>query len=87
MRFVDEGHARACKMPQLVALKRVFMGKDVTYNMKLQVMKEALFLKELPSTHFVKLYHSFFERNEHDNWYFYLVMDYAAKGDLLKNLI
>ena len=26
MRFVDEGHARACKMPQLVALKRVFMG-------------------------------------------------------------
>ena len=50
-------------------------------------MKEALFLKELPSTHFVKLYHSFFEKNEHGNLYFYLLMEYAAKGDLLKNLI
>ena len=26
MKFVDEGHARACKMPQLVAVKKVFMG-------------------------------------------------------------
>ena len=55
--------------------------------MKLQVQKEALFLKELPSTHFVKLYHSFFEQNEHQNWYFYMLMEYASKGDLLKNLI
>ena len=37
MKFVDEGHARACKMPRFVALKRVFMGKTVTNNMKLQV--------------------------------------------------
>ena len=50
-------------------------------------MKEALFLKELPSTHFIKLYHSFFEKNEHGNWYFYIVMEHAAKGDLLTNLI
>ena len=63
------------------------MGKYVTNNMKLQVQKEALFLKELPSSHFVKLYHSFFEQNEHGNWYFNLIMEYAAKGDLLTNLI
>lgn len=74
-------------MPVKVALKRVFMGRHVTQNMKLQVQKEALFLKELPSVYFVKLFHSFFEQNEHGNWYFYLVMEYAAKGDLLKNLI
>ena len=61
VRFVDENFAKACKMPPKVALKRVFMGKYVNNNMKLQVMKEALFLKELPSTHFVQLYHSFFE--------------------------
>ena len=61
VRFADEGQARACKMPTRVALKRVFMGKHVNNNMKLQTMKEALFLKELPSTHFIKLYHSFFE--------------------------
>ena len=35
----------------------------------------------------MKLYHSFFEKNEHGNLYFYLLMEYAAKGDLLKNLI
>ena len=87
VRFVDEGMARACKMPPRVALKRVFMGKQVTVNMKLQVQKEALFLKELPSTHFIKLYHSFFEVNEHGNWYFYLVMEHASRGDLLSNLI
>lgn len=61
VRFVDENFAKACKLPVKVALKRVFMGKYVTNNMKLQVQKEALFLKELPSTHFIKLYHSFFE--------------------------
>lgn len=78
VKFADEGMAKACKMPMLVALKRVFMGKYVTQNMKLQVQKEALFLKELPSTHFIKLYHSFFEQNEHGNWYFYLVTEYAS---------
>ena len=26
MKFIDDGHARACKMPRFVALKRVFMG-------------------------------------------------------------
>jgi len=35
VRFVDEGMARACRMPNKVALKRVFMGKHVTNNMKL----------------------------------------------------
>ena len=34
VKFVDEGYARACKMPTKVALKRVFMGKNVTTNMK-----------------------------------------------------
>ena len=51
------------------------------------MQKEALFLKELPSTHFINLFHSFFEQNEHGNWYFYLVMEYAQQGDLLTNLI
>jgi len=37
VRFVDENMARAYKMPLKVALKRVFMGKHVTNNMKLQV--------------------------------------------------
>ena len=44
-------------------------------------------MKELPSSHFVKLLHYFFEQNEHGNMYFYIVMEYAAKGDLLTNLI
>ena len=35
VKFADEGMARACKMPMSVALKRVFMGKYVTQNMKL----------------------------------------------------
>ena len=35
VRFVDENFAKACKMPVKVALKRVFMGKYVTNNMKL----------------------------------------------------
>ena len=37
VRFVDENFAKACKMPLKVALKRVFMGKYVNNNMKLQV--------------------------------------------------
>lgn len=55
--------------------------------MRQQVQREALFLKELPSTHFIKLYHSFFEQNGHGNWYFFLAMEYASQGDLQSNLI
>ena len=30
VRFLDEDMARACKMPVRVALKRVFMGQNIT---------------------------------------------------------
>ena len=34
VRFLDEDMARACKMPVRLALKRVFIGKSLTQNMR-----------------------------------------------------
>ena len=70
-----------------MALKRVHVGSFVNEQVKQQVMREAQFMQELPSTHFVQCYHSFFEDRKHLGWYFYLVMEHASNGDLLNNLI
>ena len=63
------------------------MGKQVTQQQKQSVRKEALFLKRLNSPLFVRVYHSFFEQNEHGSWYFCIMMEYGEKGDLLKHFI
>ena len=63
------------------------MGKRVSNRQRQSVMKEAKFLKDLPSKYFIKLYHSFFEQNEHESWYFCILMEYAQNGDLMSHYI
>ena len=41
----------------------------------------------MQNNHFIKVYHSFFDTDENDLVNFYIIMEFAEKGDLLSYFI
>jgi len=68
---------RKFRLPEYMAMKKVYMGNYISTQQRANVMKEAKFLKNLSNPNLIQLYLSFFEQNDRGNWYFCILMEFA----------